>query len=167
MCGMSSQPLQLDRHTALWDAILDAEMNTCFWSLVSARYTKWDTYLKMIIAIAASGTVAGWSIWSQHPVAWKIFSAIACLASVTHPYVCSSDVLKRTSELVGTWKEVFIDYELLWYKDDVLEAEEPWKEFQDIKRRESHIDETRLPKCKGLLKEAFQHVLEKRRLNNG
>ena len=164
MCSMSAPSMQLDRRTVLWDSMLDAELNVYYWGYVSARYTDLDKYLKIIIAVAASGTVAGWSIWSQHPGAWKFFSAIACLASVIHPYICSSDVLKRTSELVATWKEVFVDYELLWHEDGVLQSEKSWNEFEGIKRRESHIDETRLPRWKGLLEKAFRRVLAKRRL---
>jgi hypothetical protein len=168
MCVMNDLPTpQLDRRTALWDSMLDAEMNVCYWNLLSARYTNWDKYLKIVIALAASGTVAGWSIWSQYPVAWKIFSAVACLASLIHPYICSADVLKRTSELVATWKEVSIDYELLWYEDGALQSDKSRSEFEDIKRRESKIDETRLPRSPKLLEKAFCQVLEKRRLANG
>ena len=147
--------------------MLDAEMNHCYWDLVSARYARWDRNLKIIIAVAASGTVAGWSIWSHYPEAWKVFSAIACIAAVVHPYYFSSDTLKRTSELVATWKEVSIDYDLLWFRDGAFKIAESWTEFEAIKHRESRIDETRLSKSDRLVKKAFQHVLEKRRLTNG
>ncbi len=139
------------------------------WDLVSARYASWDLWLKITIAVAASGTVAGWSIWAQNPGAfvWKTLSGAAALAALFHPYVCSAERLKRASELVATWKEVFIDYELLWYEDGVLQSHESWVEFEAIKHREAKIDETRLPKWKGLIEEAYRHVLVKRRLTNG
>ena len=164
---MSAPTQQEYRRKALWESMLDAEMNVCFWDLLSARYSKWDTSLKIIIAVAASGTVAGWSIWSQYPGGWKVFSAIACLAALMHPYFCSSDVLKRISGLVGTWKEVFIEYELLWYDDNGFTAERTWTQFGRIKHREAAIDETRLPKSPKLVRKAFRHVLEKRGLTNG
>jgi hypothetical protein len=154
----------LDRRTLLWDSMLDAEMNSCYWDLVSSRYATVDLCFKIIIAVAASGTVAAWGIWSQYPGAWKTFSAVACLASLSHPYICSSERLKRTSKLVGTWKEVFVDYELLWYKDGDLQSPESYTKFGAIKRREGKIDETQLPKWKGMIEKAFRHVLEKRKL---
>jgi hypothetical protein len=166
MFGMSA-PSSPDRRKTLWDSMLDAEMNACYWDLVSARYSTLDLWLKIIIAVSASGAVAGWGIWSQYPSAWKIFSSVACLASLIHPYVCSPERLKRTSELVATWKEVFIDYQLLWYNDGELQSDHSWEEFEAIKRRESKIDETRLPKWNGLVEKAFRHVLEKRGLVNG
>lgn len=58
---MSAPGLGADRRTALWDSMLDAEMNHYFWELISARYARWDRNLKLLIAIAASGTVAAWS----------------------------------------------------------------------------------------------------------
>ena len=161
---MSAPVLAADRRTALWDAMLDAEMNHCYWDLVSARYARWDRNLKLLIAVAASGTVAGWSVWSKYPDAWKGFSAIACIAALAHPYFFSSDVLKRTSELVAAWKELFIDYDLLWFRDGELQSAEAWSEFETIKHREARIDETRLPRSKRLLEKAYRHVLEKRRL---
>jgi hypothetical protein len=147
--------------------MLDAEMNRYYWDLISARYARWDRNLKLLIAVAASGTVAGWSIWSRYPDAWKGFSALACVAALAHPYLFSSDVLKRTSELVAAWKELFIDYDLLWFRDADLHSADSWSEFETIKRRETHLDETRLPQSKRLLEKAYRHVLEKRRLTNG
>ncbi len=164
---MGTPNISPDRRVALWDAMLDAEMNSCYWDLVSARYASVDLAFKIIIAIAASGTVAAWGLWSQYPDTWKVLSGIACIASIAHPYICSSDKLKRTSKLVGTWKEVFIDYELLWYKDDELESSDSWTTFVAIKRREGKIDETQLPRWKGMLEKAFRNILEKRRLANG
>ena len=160
-------PTGPDRRTVLWESLLDAEMNFCYWDLVSSRYSKLDTVFKIVIAIAASGTVAAWSIWSQYPAAWKVFSAIACLVSLLHPYVCSADQLKRTSKLAANWKEISIDYELLWYKDSQFESSDSWTKFAAIKKRESKIDETQLPKWKGMLERAYRDVLEKRRLSNG
>ncbi|PYU54078.1 MAG: hypothetical protein DMG56_27720 [Acidobacteria bacterium] len=73
---------------------------------------------------------------------------------------------RGTSELVATWKELFIDYELLWYEDGTLQSDASWTAFGSIKHREGKIDETRLPKWKGLIEKAYRHVLEKRRLVN-
>jgi hypothetical protein len=165
--AMSTPDISADRRTVLWDAMLDAEMNSCYWDLVSARYAGLDLAFKIIIAIAASGTVAGWGLWAQYPDAWKFFSGVACIASIAHPYICSADKLKRTSKLVGSWKEIFIDYELLWYKDDDLEASESWTKFDSIKRREGKIDESQLPRWNGMLEKAFRHVLAKRGLTHG
>jgi len=156
-----------ERRKYLWDSMLDAEMNFYYWDLVSARYASLDLGFKVVIAIAASGTVAGWGLWSQYPGAWKLFSGIACVSSLVHPYICSAERLKRTAKLVGIWKEVFVDYELLWYKSGDLESPEAWKMFGTIKRREGKIDQTHLPKWKSMIEIAYQRVVDRRKLTNG
>jgi hypothetical protein len=67
--------------------------------------------------------------------------------------------------LIATWKEVSIDYGLLWEKDARLADNGTWDEFEALKRREKTIDESEFPKTKSkLLEKAFHHVCRKRGL---
>lgn len=149
--------------------MLDAEMNIWYWTLKCGRYTKWDNRLQTTVALAASGTaIASLSIWATHPVAWQCVSVSACVASVIHSKYFSSDRLAKISGLVATWKEVAIDYELLWEKyDGNLSSSEAWQEFEATKRRERTIDESQFPVDEKLREKAVQHVLEARGLSNG
>jgi hypothetical protein len=162
---MSSSVNQPHHRTALWNALLDADMNVCYWTWISDRCTRCDQWLKFIIALAASGTVAAWGIWSQYPAAWKVLSAVACIASVSHPVFFSSERLKRISGLVATWKEVYTDYDLLWEQDSELSSMDSWKRFEVTKLREGSIDETTLPKKKKLIDKAYEQVCRKRGLH--
>ncbi len=157
---------QPDHRTMLWNTMLTAEMNVCYWTWVSDRCTKWDNIIKSVIALTASGTVAAWSIWSAYPQAWKVLSAVAAVASVAHPIFFSSERLKRISGLVATWKEICTRYELLWEKDECLGSKDSWKEFEETKCREGAIDETTLPKKNRLIQKAYEHVIRKRGLQN-
>lgn len=142
--------------------MLTADYNVSYWGWVSDTCTKWDTRIKVLIAITASGTVASWGFWAQFPAGWKILSAVSAVAAIAHPYFFSSEKLKRISALVGTWKELCINYELLWEKDDSLSSTESWSQFEAAKRREANIDETNLPNWKRLKEKAYQHVVRKR-----
>src|SRR4051794_3079990 len=95
-----------ERRNALWNALLDAEMNTIYWTLMSRRYSQWDKYFKIGIAMATSGTVAAWGIWSAYPLGWKVLSAAACVSSIIHPFICNNEQLKRMTRLVTEWKEL-------------------------------------------------------------
>jgi len=97
--------------------------------------------------------------------AWKALSAVACIASVSHPIFFSSERLKRISGLVATWKEVYTNYDLLWEQDSELCATESWNRFEATKRREGSIDETSLPKKNKLILEAYERVCRKRGLD--
>jgi hypothetical protein len=117
-----------------------------------------------LLAVAASGTVATWGIWIQHPAIWKTLSGISAVAAVAHPIFFSSEKLKRISALVATWKELHINYELLWEKDEALSSAECWNQFEAAKRREASIDETNLPKKQKLIDKAYEHVRSTRGL---
>jgi hypothetical protein len=160
-------PEESDHRIALWNALLDADMNVSYWTWISDSCTTWDHWLKVLIAVAASGTVAAWGIWSQYPAAWKVLSGVACIASIIHPVFFGSERLKRISQLVATWKDVYAEYDLLWEQDSDLNAENSWKRFETAKRRESAIDETALPKKDSLARNAYEHVCRKRGLNAG
>src|SRR5712692_6290908 len=162
---MTSSVNHTDHRTAVWNAVLDADMNVCYWTWISDGCTRWDQWLKFIIALTASGTVAAWGIWSQHPAAWKVLSAAACVASVSHPIFFPSERLKRISGLVATWKEVYTNYELLWEQDSELITTDSWTRFEATQLREGSIDETALPKKSKLIQRAYERVCRKRGLD--
>lgn len=151
--------------TALGDALLDAHLNVIYWSALSRRDTRLDTAFRILIAFATSGTVAAWGFWSSNTTYWKALSAIACVVSLVHPFLCSSEKLKKISSLVGTWKEFLNKYELLWEQDDNLAEAKNWKQFEVIRDRQSKIDETRLPYSECLRRKAAKEVRQVRGLN--
>ena len=166
---MSAPTLELDHRTTCWKSLLTAEMNVCYWTFKCSAYNKWDKYLKAFVALTASGTaVASLSIWASHPVYWQIVAVSAGAASVIHSIYFPSDRLAKISGLVATWKELAIDYDLLWEKNDGdLGSAELWEQFEGTKRRERTIDESQFPIDQKLRQRAFQEVLTKRGLQNG
>ena len=49
----------------IWEAALDADLNLRYWDHLSRRYSAWDKYAKIFLAIMSSSTVAGWGIWNE------------------------------------------------------------------------------------------------------
>jgi hypothetical protein len=142
--------------------MLDAELNVCYWSLLSDRYSKIDKACRAIVAINASTTVAAWGFWAGLPYIWKTLSAIACLVSLLGPIIWPADQLKRMNNLVGSWRQVAFDYENLWNRDDELETPGAWKAFEKTREHQSKIDETRLPFSEKLRSKAQREVLKRR-----
>jgi hypothetical protein len=166
---MGAPTLELDHRTTCWKSLLTAEMNVCYWTLMCSGYNKWDKRLKTFVALTASGTaIASLSIWASHPVYWQVVAICAGAASVIHSTYFPSDRLALISGLVATWKELAIDYVLLWEKNDGdLRSAESWEQFEMTKRRERTIDESQFPIDQKLRRLAFQEVMTKRGLNNG
>ena len=150
----------------LWNAMLDAEMNVCYWSWVANRFAKTDRFLQLLVAATTTGSgIAAWGVWGKYPHAWGVISGIAAIAALIHAQFYPSDRLKKISELVATWKEVSTDYAILWQRDSSLASDESQKTFEATKRRESKIDETGLPQDQRLIMKAYEHVLRMRGLD--
>src|SRR6185437_2845071 len=143
-----------DRRGELWNSLLDAEMNVRFWSLISRRYGRWDKLFKLVVAFSSSGTVAAWSFFEAHTSYWKSFSALACVASIVHPFVASTEQLKRIYGVIGEWQKIAKKYELLWAKGQDLSDPKDWREFEKAKQAESLMakEEAGLPVSDALLK---------------
>ena len=138
---MGAAPTQRPDHKrALWEAILDAHLNVIYWDAMSRRYTRIDTAFRILIAVATSATVAAWGIWADHQAYWKALSATACVASLIHPLMCSSDKLKKMSSLVGMWKELRTKYELLWEQDTTIMEPKNWKQFETLQQRQAKVE---------------------------
>ena len=164
---MSAPTLQPDHRTACWKSLLTAEMNVFIWTCKCRFYNKCDTALKTIVALTASGTaVASLSIWATHPRSWQAIAVCTGIASVIQAHYFSSDRLAKLSALVADWKNIAIDYGLLWEKcDGDLSSPESWDKFESTKRRELTIDESKFSVSERLRKRAFREVCTTRGLD--
>lgn len=159
---MSSPAQSSQRRTALWNAMLDADLNVCYWTFISNRYGTIEKTCRAIVQVSASTSIAAWSFWASFPFAWKTLSVLAAIVSVLSPIIWPAEQLKRMNALVGTWKQIANDYEMLWDRDDELETPGNWKAFEKAREQQSKIDETRLPVSDKLRHKAQQAVRQKR-----
>jgi hypothetical protein len=142
--NMASIASGADRRTLLWNAMIVADFNVAYWSLMSQRYTRHDDLFRLMLGISTSG-VLGWGIWKRFPLGLSILSGVVCLAAWLHPMICPTDRMNKTAILVGAWKQILGDYEYLWDFDQELAGPENWIKFQDAKKIQRHIDESGLP----------------------
>ncbi|MBK6864597.1 MAG: hypothetical protein IPG91_14180 [Ideonella sp.] len=98
----------------LWKAKLDSDFNERYWRLVTEKYARRDLGLKLLLAIAASGTVAGWGIFAELPILWKTLSAAAALASIASPLLAYSKKVEAAASHAGRWADLRIRYDELW-----------------------------------------------------
>jgi hypothetical protein len=159
---MSSPAVDSQRRIALWNAMLDADLNVCYWTWLSDRYSNLDKAFRFIVALSTSTTVAAWHFWAAFPSGWKSLSIVACLVSLGSPIFWPNEQVKRMNGLVGAWKQIANDYELLWDRDDELVTTGTWESFEKAKQQQSKIDETNLPKSDKLRRKAQQAVRLKR-----
>jgi hypothetical protein len=148
--------------------MLDADMNTRYWSYLSRRYYSLDKYSKIFLALISSGTVASWGFWSDIPLLWKIFSGLSALLAIALPLLNWPRMISNMGILKQYWTEIKTDYEMTWITLEKGKSEdEIEKEFKKIKQKEvkASQNETNLPYDKKLLWKCRNEVLESRGLN--
>ena len=66
---------------------------------------RWISRLGIVKALAASSTIAGWSIWKDYALVWGIILALSQLLDAIKEYLPSSLALRRDGELSPTISE--------------------------------------------------------------
>lgn len=153
----------------MWEALLDAEMNEVYWHRETQRYGTQDRFVAVTAAILSSGTaVALFSGISASPILSKSVACLAGAVSIFHAKFFHSGRLKQLTTIATRWKEMAIEYKLLWSElEDGHEIDaKSWKEFEAISRREKSIDESTFPIHNSRLKEAQDKIYEARGLPN-
>ncbi len=152
---------------AIWQSMLDADMNARYWKCLVQRYSARDKTLKIFMAVMASGTVAGWGWWETIPWLWKSLSSVSALVAISLPILNYQKSIEQMSGLAGKWGELRIEYEDLWVqvrnKSEPKTLESAYKKFRKI---ESALQEreAKLPEDKKLVLRCFNEVKKARGL---
>jgi hypothetical protein len=163
--SMGSVAIAPDHRAALWKAMLTADFNVCYWTLLSHRDTRIDVMLRGLLALSSSGVTA-WTVWAHYPLLLTYLSMASSVVAWLHTVVFTSDRLKKVAGLVGAWKQIAVEYELLWEYDCDLGNVETWKRFEEACKLQGKIDETGLSVNHKLLERAYQQMMKKRGLQN-
>jgi hypothetical protein len=148
----------------LWKAKLDSDFNECYWRSITEKYSRRDLSLKFLLAVAASGTVAGWGIFAEFPSLWKSLSAAAALASIASPLLAYSKKAEAAASHAGKWVDLRVRYAELWemwcsQRDAALinrEHAKLQKAAIELTKAEPGL---KIPSDKALAKKAQQQVL--------
>ena len=157
----------MEKRTEMWNSMLDAEMNEIYWSDEAKRYGSFDRSLKLTIAVLSSGTtVALFSTFSSHPILVKVLALLVTVVSLVHSNFFSTNRLKLVTGLAARWKEIAIEYRLLWaeLEDEEMVSAKTWKEYETVCRREKQIDESAFTINRRRLENAQHLVITARRI---
>ena len=155
---------------AVWNSMLDADMNARYWRYLVTRYSKRDTNFKIFLAIMASTTVAGWGIWDQYEFIWKGLSSLSALCAIALPILNYPKTIESMSELAGKWGELRIEYEDMWLDvRNTPDSKTLVKTYKKFRATEISLakKESKMPNEKKLLKKCFEEVKQSRGLKRG
>ena len=151
---------------AIWESMLDAEMNERYWAHLSRNYYKKDRLIKIILAITTSGTVASWGFWVDFQILWKVSSAVAGIIAIIFPFLKLESAIDKMATIKGKWKKVLSDYEILWLYKKKKTENETIEEYRKIKEKENEIEEDNFPIKKRLISKIQDEVIKSRGISN-
>ncbi len=154
---------------ALWDSMLDADMNARYWSYLSRRYYNFDKYSKIFLAVMSSGTVASWGFWNDVQWLWKALSSLSALSAISLPIINWPKMISNMVTLKQYWTEIKVDYENSWLDlEDGKAQTEVEKYYKKTKDKEKEVaqKEANMPNRKKLLWKCRIEVLESRGLSS-
>lgn len=126
----------------IWENWLKAELRARYWDCMAKRYYRYDLFIKLFMAVAASSTVASWKMWAENPEVWKVLSCISAVVSIANPFFKFTDRIKKMSSLSKEWSHIKDDYEVLWVKRNGLTPPQVITEFSAMKRKEKAVDDS-------------------------
>ncbi|HJW85983.1 MAG TPA: hypothetical protein VJ440_05050 [Candidatus Brocadiaceae bacterium] len=155
---------------AIWDLMLDSDMNVRYWKYLTIRYYRYDKYSKIFLAIMSSGTVASWNFWSNFPLSWKVLSGCSAILAISLPFFNFQKIVESTSDLSGKWFEIKNECEYLWHKLNELDknnSEEISQQYERIHKKQLPLicREPTLPHDVKLLRKCQQEVILSRGLS--
>lgn len=121
----------------LWNALLDAELSDLYYRKLGLKYLTFDKWLKMMITIASSGTVASWLLTNNMELIWKSMAILTPIIAIIHQILNWSDLVYKISEVRGKWIKIHRQYKILWIKFmNGLSEQTSLRNFEEILREE-------------------------------
>jgi hypothetical protein len=148
----------------LWDSMLTAHLNDCYWGRLGERLVQRDKWLGIFIAIMTSSAVAAWGFWQDIPLLWKMMSGLSAVAAIAHPLLDYPNQIKIATALRRAWFGIRTDYELLWVEYETSSSQERLDSYRRVKRKEIELNEGEgtIPLDRGLRETCYREVLKSR-----
>jgi hypothetical protein len=102
--------------TQIWSLLCDCKFKSYYMGHMVTKYQKYDRNLNIFLAIASSGSIAAWAIWSIYPMLWGIIIAASQVLSVIKPYLPFFKYVKELNLKLVRIESLNIDFEKLWFK---------------------------------------------------
>jgi len=99
------------------------------------RTVQTDRIISMVLAVVASGGVAGWAVWNKYQQVWAVIVAGSQVVNAVKGYLPYAKRLKALSSLASELESLFITMEGHWFNvsEGLLTDEEIHKLHMKIK----------------------------------
>ena len=121
----------------IWKLLYKTKMHSIYLESVRAEDEQIDRNFKIVLAIASSGSIAGWAVWQDYSYIWAVVVAISQVLNVIRPIMPYKERMKALSSLAPELRELSIDMEVKWLliKEGELTDEEMRKFYADMLKK--------------------------------
>jgi hypothetical protein len=150
----------------IWNSMLTAQMNVCYWSQLASRFAQREKWIKIFLAITSSGAVAGWSVWTEYAVVWKVLSGLSAVLAVSLPILDYSGRVAQLNKIASKCAQLRLGYDQLWAQIDVLTPNSLTDMQAELTKKEIELADLQVtePDDRALLAHCQEEVLQSRGL---
>jgi hypothetical protein len=98
-----------------WREIYQLKTHVAYIELLLERSEKIDRRLKMFLAIASSGSIGSWVVWSHHSWVWASIIAGSHVITAVNQYLPYQGRIKAYSALINELEELMLQAEFNWH----------------------------------------------------
>lgn len=120
-----------------WAEMYQLKVHLNYMESLLEKDEKCDRYIKIFMAIASSGSIAGWVIWKDLSFLWGLVIAISQVLNAILPFLPYKERIKCYRLFLNDLEEIFIYAELKWFdiSSGKLSEEEIHKLWIEIKSK--------------------------------
>ncbi|MDD2583218.1 MAG: hypothetical protein PHR66_14620 [Desulfuromonadaceae bacterium] len=159
---------------ALWDAMLDSEMNALYYGYIARRYESREQQFQIFVAVLTTGSISTLQLWKTQ-TSWfrwiwiyDLMSVVSIVVSVSLPFVNFGKIANNARSLRIEFKSFASEYESVWIKRNSLPREILHDNFIAIKNdeiKQTNID-SNMPRDIKLLEKCQNEIIKAKHLNS-
>jgi|SRR5690554_622664 len=125
----------------IWSLLNNVKFKGYCLGFIVERFQRWDRNLNIFLAIASSGSIAGWVIWNDISFLWAIIISVSQVFTVVKPYLPYFKYVKELNKKCYKLDSLIIDVEKLWYEfeNNLIKEEMAAKSYFDLKKQINEI----------------------------
>lgn len=123
-----------------------------------------DRAINMLLAIASSGSIAGWAVWKDHQMVWAVIIAGSQVINAIKGYLPYTKRMKALSSLASDLESLFLSMEGHWFNvsEGRLNEEEIHKLHMKLKEQrrlivQKNLGSLELPHNQALMNKAVEN----------
>ena len=98
-----------------WQELYDLKVHATYLEIYLLKTEKIDKIVNAFLAVASSGSIAGWAIWKEYQIVWASIIVLSQFINAIKPFLPFSSRIKTISKALKEMELLSIEYEEKWF----------------------------------------------------